>query len=1144
MRVGSPAGPVLLSLLTAVRRPLALLAVGGATCCGAVSVAQPSAPYGFFVRAMDEGALLHWQDLAFERYEYRFGHGEVPEFNAWAEAPAVLAGWSRTLRVDGLANGTRYTFEVRGVNGSDVGPAAMASTRLAASPSSTVEVRDAELSRFLEESLDGEITQGRLAGLRTLSADAIGCADVTGLELALNLATLDLSGNEIADISPLAGLTALNTLDLSGNDIADVSPLAGLAALSTLYLSGNEVADVSPLAGLAALSTLYLSGNEVADVSPLAGLAALSTLYLSGNEVADVSPLAGLAALSTLYLSGNEIVDVSPLSGLGSLRHLLLGRNEIVDIPSLPGLTSLRHLDLSGNRVVTVSPLSRLTSLSTLDLSGNHIVDVSPLSGLGSLRHLLLGHNKIADVRPLSGLASLVHLDLSDNRLVDISPLSSLTRLSRLNLAGNAIADIRPLSILPRLVDLYLFDNEISDIAPLSLLPRALWSLDLSGNRIVDVSALQPHSIGNLGLQILNLSGNEIANISPLGSMTSLSVLYLSENAISDVGRLAGLPGLAYLALSGNTISNIAPLGRMKWLHTLLLNDNAISDLSPLLDSDLSHTDNWVRDGLASDPFVDLRGNPVGRSQIDYVSALREAGLNVMVDDGGLRVPLFPAADSSAKGFVRVINHSTDAGAVSIEAVDETGERRAPVAVAIGANEALHFNAEDLEQGNSAKGLRGVGEGVGDWRLVLRSELDIEVLSYARTADGFVTSLHDLAAEADGTSVIPTVNPGSNRRQVSRLRLVNPAARDTAAEVEMRDDAGEEFWSRISIPSGRTLDLTSAEVESGYQWLDRDLDGYYDRGDGQDFAEVGDGAGKWRLTVHAPGQRVMSLVQSPTGHLTNISTGTAAFASPTSFTRGRRPLGHPPTFASRVRQHYSWERGGTIRVPLFVAASSTIQGFLRIANLHTAAAAVSIRAFDSSGEEYGPVRLTLRGGESFHLNANDLESGNRTKGLRGIGRGRGDWHLEVSADRRFEVLAYARTADGFLTSLHDVAPRMADGSLWIPFFNPGSNRRQASRLRLVNWSEEAVEAVVRGVDDAGNASGVVRLTVPERAARDYLAWELEAGSGAGLSGTLGDGRGKWRLQAAASPDVQTMSLLALSSGHVTNLSTTPRYPRD
>ena len=1086
--------------------------------------AQPSAPYGFFVRAMDEGAVLHWQDLAFERYEYRFGHGEVPKFNAWAEAPAVLAGWSRTLRVDGLANGARYTFEVRGVDGSDVGPAAMASTRLAASPSSTVEVRDAELSRFLEESLDGEITQGRLAGLRTLSADAIGCADVTGLELALNLATLDLSGNEIADISPLAGLTALNTLDLSGNDIADVSPLAGLAALSTLYLSGNEVADVSPLAGLAALSTLYLSGNEVADVSPLAGLAALSTLYLSRNEIA----------------------DISPLSGLGSLRHLLLRHNDIADIPSLSGLSSLRHLDLSGNRVAVVTPLSELTSLSTLDLSGNHIVDLSPLSGLGSLRHLLLGHNKIADVQSLSDLASLVHLDLSDNQLVDISPLSGLTRLSRLNLSGNAIADILPLSTLPRLVHLFLFDNEISDISPLSLLPRALWSLDLSGNRIVDVSALQPHytGIGNRGLQILNLSGNEIANISPLGSMRSLAVLYLSENAISDVGRLASLPRLSYLALSGNTISNIAPLGRMKWLHTLLLNDNAISDISPLLDSDLSHTDNWVRDRLASDPFVDLRGNPVGRSQIDYVSASREAGLNVMVDDGGLRVPLFPAADSSARGFVRVINHSTDAGAVSIEAVDEAGERRAPVAVAIGANEALHFNAEDLEQGSSAKGLRGVGEGVGDWRLVLRSELDIEVLSYARTADGFVTSLHDLAAEADGTSVIPTVNPGSNRRQVSRLRLVNPAARDTAAEVEMRDDAGEEFWSRISIPSGRTLDLTSAEVESGYQWQDRDLDGYYDRGDGRDFAEVDDGAGKWRLTVHAPGQRVMSLVRSPTGHLTNISTGTAAFASSTSFTRGRRPLGHPPTFASRVRQYYSWERGGTIRVPLFVAASSTIQGFLRIANLHTAAAAVSIRAFDSSGEEYGPVRLTLRGGESFHLNANDLESGNRTKGLRGIGRGRGDWHLEVSADRRFEVLAYARTADGFLTSLHDVAPRMEDGGLWIPFFNPGSNRSQASRLRLVNWGEEPLEAVVRGVDDAGNASEVVRLTVPGRAARDYLAWELEAGSGAGLSGMLGDGSGKWRLQVAASADVQTMSLLALSSGHVTNLSTTPRYPRD
>ena len=39
--------------------------------------------------------------------------------------------------------------------------------------------------------------------------------------------------------------------------------------------------------------------------------------------------------------------------------------------------------------------------------------------------------------------------------------------------------------------------------------------------------------------------------------------------------------------------------------------------------------------------------------------------------------------------------------------------------------------------------------------------------------------------------------------------------------------------------------------------------------------------------------------------------------------------------------------------------------------------------------------------------------------------------------RRFEEPAYACTADGFVTSLHDVAPEPEDGSLRIPFVNPG-----------------------------------------------------------------------------------------------------------
>lgn len=48
-----------------------------------------------------------------------------------------------------------------------------------------------------------------------------------GLEYAVNLKSLDLSGNQITDLTPLAGLTNLTYLDLSDNQITDLQPLEG-----------------------------------------------------------------------------------------------------------------------------------------------------------------------------------------------------------------------------------------------------------------------------------------------------------------------------------------------------------------------------------------------------------------------------------------------------------------------------------------------------------------------------------------------------------------------------------------------------------------------------------------------------------------------------------------------------------------------------------------------------------------------------------------------------------------------------------------------------------------------------------------------------------------------------------------------------
>ena len=229
---------------------------------------------------------------------------------------------------------------------------------------------------------------------------------------------------------------------------------------------------------------------------------------------------------------------------------------------------------------------------------------------------------------------------------------------------------------------------------------------------------------------------------------------------------------------------------------------------------------------------------------------------------GPALVALLPrASDPVREGFVRVINHAAEAGEVTIEAVDDTGMRLGPITLLVDAGATAHFNSGDLEDGNADKGLpTGVGSGEGDWRLVLDSDLDFEALSYIRTADGFLTAMHDTVPVRDGAYEVAIFNPGSNPNQVSRLRLVNPGAEDAQVTITGIDDAGASPGApvTVTVPAGASRTIEAAGLEAGAEGF---------------AGALGDGVGKWRLRVESEHPIiVMSLLSSPTGHLTNLST--------------------------------------------------------------------------------------------------------------------------------------------------------------------------------------------------------------------------------------------------------------------------------
>ena len=462
-------------------------------------------------------------------------------------------------------------------------------------------------------------------------------------------------------------------------------------------------------------------------------------------------------------------------------------------------------------------------------------------------------------------------------------------------------------------------------------------------------------------------------------------------------------------------------------------------------------------------------------------------------------IPLFMAdGDPVREGFARIINRSTAAGTVSIVAIDDSGSRSDTITLTLGARAAAQFNSGDLESGNASKGLSGqAGDGDGDWRLEINTELDIEPLAYVRTEGGFLTSMHDIGPAG---TYLPIVNPGSNRNQQSRVRVINPNAVDAEVTIVGRDDGGSVItddgsYRAVSfvLPAGAARTIGADVLETG----DDDLEG-----------ALGDGAGKWQLFMLAePSVLAMSLLDSASGNLTNLST--------------------VPSYRNRM-------------VPLFLAASDVgRQGFVRIVNTEDAYGTVDVHAFDESGVSRGPVTLSLGPFESLHFNSTDLEEGAPAKGItQGVGGGDGHWRLELDSGLAIRTTAYVRTDEGFLTAMHDVG-EVAKSNHRLPTFNPASNTEQRSLLRLVNPVDRGAEVVISGIDDQGNESpGEVRLTLDGLASETFSAQDLESGGNGLLHGMLGDGEGKWRLVVSADGPVFAMSLLESANGKLTNLSRT------
>ena len=343
-----------------------------------------------------------------------------------------------------------------------------------------------------------------------------------------------------------------------------------------------------------------------------------------------------------------------------------------------------------------------------------------------------------------------------------------------------------------------------------------------------------------------------------------------------------------------------------------------------------------------------------------------------------------PASNPNQQTFLRIVNLTTATGTVTITGIDDAGVvSSGTVTFTLGPNESKQMNAQDLENGNTNKGLMGnLDDGVGKWRLTVSSSLDLKVMSLIRTPDGFVTNLSGMVDEdVSGNHVIYFGNPASDTTRQTFLRIINISNQTGTVTLAGIDDVGQIAPGgdvMFELGPNESKQMNAQDLESGN--LAKGVLGM-----------LGDGEGRWKLTVSADIDiRVMSLIRTPDGFLTNLSRVT------------------PVT-------------GNVNDVFFFNPASNLNQvSSLRIVNDSNQQASVTISGIDDNGDAGpgGEVIFNVPANSAMAITIQDLENGNGQLGLVGVlGNGTGKWRLQVTSDVDLKVQGLMDTPTGFLTNI-------------------------------------------------------------------------------------------------------------------------------
>lgn len=363
----------------------------------------------------------------------------------------------------------------------------------------------------------------------------------------------------------LKGLVMMQTVDVSNiKTITTLEPLSELSELSVLNMSGTNVNDLSPLRNANKLKVLKAANTRIEDLSPLKYDIMLEELDIAHTDVNNLKVLEQLQKLVKLNISYTQVSDLKPLENCPNLEYLATEGCHINNIQIVEGLEKITSLNISNTAVRDLTPIQNLKSLQSLKISNTSINNLSVLGEMEDLKELYCSNTAVSDLTPLKNHRHLSKI-YCDNTLVSVNQASEFSKENPFTLV---IYDTNAL-------------NEWWESLPIYWTAVFAKQANIEGTPTTE----QLHEVINM--TDLDISGNLfIQNLMPVGRLTNLVNLNISNTEITQLGALAGMSHLETLDMANTYINSLEPLAEVKGLKVLNIINTPIENLEPLAENE------------------------------------------------------------------------------------------------------------------------------------------------------------------------------------------------------------------------------------------------------------------------------------------------------------------------------------------------------------------------------------------------------------------------------------------------------------------------------------------------------------------------------------------------------------------------------